>query len=148
LQRTPWPAYSCAIRLEDSVDQYRIKLAYDYKGAAPSLLVAGVTSPDEVGDTPRRGSGCKESNGNKRSLLIQSRSENSRGAQFKSTTPPTSVVQHTAVLLHRAPLALTPPPALVAGGAAIVTATLAATVVIMKNRMLMRSSWLRLGVEF
>ena len=141
MQRIPWPAYSCAIRLEDSVDQYRIKLAYDYKGAAPSVLVAGVTSPDELGDTPRRGSGCKESNGNKRSLLFQSRSENSRGTQSRLTEPLMSVVQHTAVLLHTSALALAP------DGAAIAAATLAATVVIMKNRMLMRSSWLRLGVE-
>jgi hypothetical protein len=137
------------MRLEDSVDQHRIKLAYDYKGAAPSVLVADVTSLDELGDISRWGSGCKESNGDKRSLLNQSRSENSRGEQSKLTAPPMSVVQHTAVLLHTAPLTLNAPAPLALGGAAIATATLAATtVVIMKNCMLMRRSWLRLGIEF
>jgi len=58
LQRIPWPAYSYPIGLEDSVDKYRIQLTYNYKGAAPSILVADVTSLDELGDSTRRGSGC------------------------------------------------------------------------------------------
>ena len=80
-------------------------------------------------------------------FLIQSQSENSRAEQSRLTAPAMSVVQHTATLLHTAPLALASPlvvrpllPPTAAGGAARATATLAATVVIMKkNRMLMRS---------
>ena len=65
MQRRPWPAYSYPIRLEDSVDKYRVKMTYNYKGAAPSVLVADITSLDEVGDTTRYGCGCKESDRDK-----------------------------------------------------------------------------------
>ena len=74
--------------------------------------------------------------------MTQSRNEISRGAQFRLATPTTPVAQHTGLLLilsvQRGPLL----------GTAIANATLAATVVITKNRMLMGSSWLGLGVGF
>jgi len=50
-------------------------MTYDYKGAAPSFLVADITSLDEVGDTTRGGSGCKESNSHKRLKCFDSKSK-------------------------------------------------------------------------
>ena len=135
---------------------------YDNKGAAPSVLVADITSLNKLGDITRRGGGCNE---DQRLKCFDSKSsENSRAEQSRLATPAMSVVQHTATLGHTAPLALASPlvvrplpiavrpllPPAAAGGAARATATLAATVLIMKkNRMLMRSSWVGLlGVDF
>jgi hypothetical protein len=60
-QATAWPAYSCGIRFEESVDQYKIKFTYNSKEAAHSLLARGGTNLLEVGNIFRWGSarGCK-----------------------------------------------------------------------------------------
>ena len=58
-QRTPKLAYSCGIRFEESMYQYRIKCTYDY-GAAFSMLAGVGTNILEVGDICRdRALGCK-----------------------------------------------------------------------------------------
>jgi hypothetical protein len=59
IQRTLWPTYLCGIRLEDNVDQNRIKFTYDWTGAAISLLAGGATNPLEVGNISRLGTGYK-----------------------------------------------------------------------------------------
>jgi len=59
-QTIPWPAYSCGVSFEDSVDQDRIQFTYDYKEAALGLLAGAGTNTLEVGDIFRWGRpGCK-----------------------------------------------------------------------------------------
>jgi len=86
---------------------------------------------------------------NKRSLSIQSSGESLRGVQSRSATPRMSVAQHSGLgKVDEWQTMPSPPPPPPPPGNARATATLARTEVIMKNRMLIRGSWLRLGVDF